>query len=228
MSQPHTAPPFNPMPPVVVALAVVIFGIEAVLSLASRGLLGGAEAIGWRVDLINRFAFSPQIFDRMLESGTWPLDQAMRMVTYPFIHLAFTHVLFVLVFLLALGKMVGEIFHPLALLAVFFGSAAAGALAYALLMNDPNALVGGYPAVYGLIGAYTFLMWTGLGAVGENRLRAFTLIGVLLGLQLVFGLLFGASNWWVAEVAGFVTGFLLSFVVSPGGFGRVMQKLRQR
>jgi hypothetical protein len=32
----------------------------------------------------------------------------------------------------------------------------------------------------------------------------------------------------VADLAGFATGFLMSFVVSPGGFGRVMGKIRQR
>lgn len=89
-------------------------------------------------------------------------------------------------------------------------------------------LIGAYPGVYGLIGAFTFLIWTKLALVGANRLRAFTLIGMLLVIQLVFGLLFG-GNWdWVAEVTGFATGFLLSFVVSPGGFQRAVALIRQR
>jgi membrane associated rhomboid family serine protease len=51
---------------------------------------------------------------------------------------------------------------------------------------------------------------------------------MLLAIQLVFGLLFG-GNWdWVAEVTGFATGFLLSFVVSPGGFQRAVALIRQR
>ena len=41
-------------------------------------------------------------------------------------------------------------------------------------------------------------------------------------------LLFGGGWDWVAEVAGFATGFLLSFVVSPGGWGHVMARLRRR
>ena len=43
-----------------------------------------------------------------------------------------------------------------------------------------------------------------------------------------FGLLFGGGWEWVADLTGFATGFLLSFVVSPGGWARVRDKIRQR
>lgn len=222
------APPLNPLPPVVAALALVIFVVEVILAGGARGILGGPGAIGWRADALQDYAFYGQIFDMMLAHGTWPAEHLMRFVTYPFVHYGFTHALFVLVFLLALGKMVGEVFGPWALIAVFFGSAWVGAIAYAVLLDDPRPLAGGFPAVYGLIGAFTFILWTSLGRAGAPQYRAFTLIGALLFIQLVFGLLFGATNEWVAEVAGFATGFVLSFVVSPGGWARVMDKLRQR
>ncbi|WP_099826191.1 rhomboid family intramembrane serine protease [Oceaniglobus indicus] len=228
MDPDRNASPVNPLPPMVVTLALAIFGIEVVMQLASRGILGGAAGVGWRLEALNRFAFAPQILQQMMELGQYPPDQVMRFVTYPFVHQDFTHVLFVLVFLLALGKMVAEVFHPLAVLVVFFGAAIAGALCYTFLQGSPIALYGGYPSVYGLIGSYTFLLWTGLGAQGQNRMRAFTLIGFLLGIQLIFGVLFGGGNFWVAEMGGFVAGFVLSFVVSPGGFVRVRNRLRQR
>ena len=224
----QNAAPINPLPPVVAALSVLIVGIEMILQLGDRQLIGGATSVGWRLEALNGWAFSPVLFDRMVETGSFPLRQMARFVTYSFVHLGFSHVLFVVVFLLALGKLVGEIFSAVALLAVFFGSAIMGALIYALVLDDPVALIGGYPAVYGLIGAYTFVMWTGLGVTGENQYRAFTLIGALLAIQLIFGLLFGGGLGWVAELAGFLTGFALSFAVSPGGWGQVMAKLRRR
>jgi membrane associated rhomboid family serine protease len=49
-----------------------------------------------------------------------------------------------------------------------------------------------------------------------------------LAVQLVFGLLFGGGWAWVADITGFAAGFLLSFVVSPGGFRRVVEMIRQR
>ncbi|HOZ34543.1 MAG TPA: rhomboid family intramembrane serine protease, partial [Tabrizicola sp.] len=46
--------------------------------------------------------------------------------------------------------------------------------------------------------------------------------------QLIFGVIFGGGWDWIADVTGFAAGFLLSFVVSPGGWSRVMDKMRQR
>jgi membrane associated rhomboid family serine protease len=69
-------------------------------------------------------------------------------------------------------------------------------------------------------------MWLRLGQLGANQARAFTLIGVLMGLQLVFGLLFGAAPTWVADVAGFVAGFAASVPLSPGGWARLRARLR--
>jgi membrane associated rhomboid family serine protease len=124
--------------------------------------------------------------------------------------------------------MVGEGFSAFAFLVVYFGSAIVGALAYWLVWDTNVALFGGYPAVYGLIGAYTFILWAELGATGGNQLSAFRIIAFLLGIQLIFSLLFGAGLNWVSEVSGFVAGFGLSFLVSPGGWSRVVQRLRQR
>ncbi len=224
----HSENPFNALPPVVIALAVLVIGPELAFQAGRIGLIGGAQGVGLRLEWLNAFAFSPRLFDRMVELGQVSPQALLRFVSYSFVHLGFTHVLFVVVFLLALGKMVAETFASWAVVVVFFGSALAGALVYGLVPGAERALVGGYPAVYGLIGAYTFILWVGLGATGGSRARAFTLIAFLLGIQLVFGLLFGGGLDWIADVAGFAAGFGLSFLVSPGGWSRVVAKLRQR
>lgn len=222
------ASPLNPLPPPVAALALVIAGVELMLAGAARGFVGGAGGVGWRQTALERYAFFGEIVDWMAETGQWPLEHLARFVTYPFVHLAFTHALFVVVFVLALGKMLAEVMGTTAFFVVFFGSAVAGALAYGLILDDPRVLTGGFPAVYGLIGGYTWILWTSLGQVGAPQYRAFTLIGLLLGIQLIFGVLFGSTNEWVAEVAGFATGFALCFVVGPGGWRRAVEALRRR
>jgi rhomboid protease GluP len=123
--------------------------------------------------------------------------------------------------------MVGEVFTGFATLAVFIVSGIVGALAYALLLDDQAPLIGGFPGVYGLIGAFTYLLWLRLGQMGAQQVQAFTLIGFLMGIQLIFGLLFGVQNDWLADVVGFITGFALSFIVSPGGFTRLREKMRR-
>ncbi|WP_103332799.1 rhomboid family intramembrane serine protease [Pseudotabrizicola formosa] len=227
--QDMNAAPLNPLPLVVWALALPMIAMELVLAAAGAGLIGGPEGIGWRLQVLEGYSFWPEQMRYLLETGQYPLDGMHRLVTYPFVHGNLTHVVFAVVILLALGKMVGEVFRWWAVLLVFFTSAIVGAMVYTLVLPGVQApLIGGYPAVYGLIGGFTFLLWVNLAAVGANKYRAFTLIGFLLAFQLLFGLLFGGGYEWVADLTGFATGFVLSFLVSPGGWGRVLEKVRQR
>jgi len=227
MSSEHYTPAVNPLPPVVAALFLVIMGIEVTFSLGTRGLVGGPQAVGWRLEAIESYAFSGEILRWMWETGRWPLEHLIRFVSYPFVHGSFTQSLFVGVFVLAMGKMVAEVFGGIATLVVFVLSGVFGALVYALLVNDPYPLIGGFPPVYGLIGAFTWLLWRSLSSVGANQSRAFTLIAFLMGAQLVFGLLFGLQNDWVADLAGFACGFGLSFFVSPGGWARLRRGVQR-
>lgn len=217
----------NPLPPVVAALFLFVLGIEVMLQLGTRGIIGGPGAVGWRLDAMQSYGFSGDVFDWMVINHRWPLELVLRFVSYPFVHASFTHALFVGVFLLAMGKMVAEVFGSMAFLLIFVMSGIGGALAYALFLNDPAMLIGGFPPVYGLIGAFTYMLWMSLSRVGANQTRAFSLISVLMGIQLVFGLLFGGSADWVADLAGFATGFCLSTVLAPGGWAR-LRRLVQR
>ncbi len=239
MRQDNNAAPLNPLPWVVWLILLPMVAVEVVLQLGAAGLAGGREAIGWRLDLVQQVAFVPDYYRQTIGQGLYTQDALRRLVTYPVAHVGVTHLLFVAVMLMALGKMVGEVFRPLAVLAVFFGASVAGALVYAYVpgliaaagLPAPEArqaLIGGYPGVFGLIGAFTFLLWTRLAMAGANRMRAFALIGFLLATQALFGALFGGGPTWIADLGGFGFGFLASFVVSPGGWARVVQMMRSR
>ncbi|MBZ4690261.1 MAG: Rhomboid family protein [Cereibacter sp.] len=222
------AAPLNPLPVAVWLLALPIAAMELLSSAGATGLLSDPAAIGWRLEAVGRLGFRPAAMREMIATGYFPWRELLRLVSYPLVHASFTHALMAVVILLALGKMVGEVFRTWAMVLVFLGSALVGALAYAMVPGLSTPLIGAYPAVYGLIGAFTFLLWVNLAAKGANQYRAFSLIGLLLGIQLLFGLLFGGGYEWVADLAGFATGFVLSFVVSPGGWARVKAKLRRR
>ena len=221
--------PFNALPPVVVALVVAIMGIEVAFQLAHAGVIGGTRGgDDWRIQAIQSYAFSGEILNWMIETGRWTAHNLGRTVTYLFVHYNMTHAVFVSVFVLALGKMVGETFSQGAVLVLFFGSGIAGALVYGLVLGSPHALVGGYPGAYGLIGAFTYILWVGYARAGQNRYRAFRLIAMLMGIQLLFGLVFGTNRDWVAELAGFATGVALSGVLRPGGWSDILRSLRER
>ncbi|MRX49639.1 rhomboid family intramembrane serine protease [Paracoccus sp. S-4012] len=224
--------PFNPLPLVVWALVLPAVASEAVFALNSAGFTGGG--IGLRGRALELAAYPPEMALRMWQWGVMVWDQSYRILSYPFIHYGFTHAAFVVVFTLALGKVLSETFRPVGVLGLWFGCTIGAALIYttiaALLPGIRFApLVGGFPPVYGFVGAFTFLLWARLGQIGGNRMRAFSLIGMLLLFQLTFGLIFGgAGTSWIAEIAGFCLGFGLSFVLVPGGPARVRRALRQR
>ncbi len=218
--------PFGTLPPLIVVLALVMAGIEAALSLGATGLVGGPQAIGWRIGAIEGYGFSAAVLDRLMVRWDW--DLASRLLSYPFVHMSLTHALFAVALLLALGKFVGEVLHPVALGLLLVATTLAGALAFGLFTSTNYPLIGAYPAVYGLIGGFTYLMWLQLERSGSNRLAAFRLIGVLLALQLVFGLMFGADPAWVADAAGFIAGLVLSPLLAPGGARGFLARMRTR
>jgi membrane associated rhomboid family serine protease len=224
---PNTSP-FLDVPPAVLGLAVVIFGIELMFSGAQAGYFGGPQAVGWRLEAIRDYAFIGEIFDWMIANSTFPPEYLVRFVTYPFLHAGFTHAIFVVVFILAIGKSISTVFNGWKFLTVFFASSVFGAAVYGAALDSPVPLIGGYPGVYGLIGCFTFLLWVQARVSGAQPLRAFSLIGILLGIQLLFGALFGGGQDWVADLAGFVTGFALSFVLVPGGLARIRAMLKHR
>lgn len=220
--------PLNAIPPVVAALALVMTAAEIILTLADAALVGGAGGIGWRVAAIERYGVFDSLLEAMWARGEFPPEHLLRLLAYPFVNISFFGAAFGVAMVLALGKMVGEVFAPWATAAVFFASAAFGALVWVVLADDPRPLVGAFPGVYGLIGGYSFLLWTRLASTGGNRIEAFRLIGVLMGVQLLFGVVLGAGLDWVADLAGFAAGFGLSFLVSPGGWRALMERLRER
>ena len=219
--------PMNPLPPAVWLLFIALALPELIFSAGEAGLIGGPAAVGWRLNALNTFAFSGDAFDFMVKNTRLLPEHLIRFLTYPFVFASFTSTLFAGVLLLAMGKMVGDILGGWAVVLMFVLSGIFGAAVFGLLTDQPW-LFGAYPSVYGLIGTYTFLYWQRQVMTGGPQGQAFMLIGVLMGIQLVFGALFQVGYSWVGELAGFVAGFALTAFVVPGGIARVMAVVRRR
>ncbi|WP_299618253.1 rhomboid family intramembrane serine protease [uncultured Tateyamaria sp.] len=219
--------PVNPLPAPVWMLFIVLAGVEGMFSLGEAGLIGGPSAVGWRLQAINDYGFSGSAFDFMLANARLLPEHLIRFLTYPFVHGSFTSTIFAGVILLAMGKMVGEAMGGWAVVLLFVLCGVLGAVVFGLL-TDQAWMIGAYPSVYGLIGAYTFLLWQRQVATGGPQAQAFTLIGFLMGIQLVFGIFFQVGYTWVGELAGFVVGFALTAFVLPGGMARLVAVLRRR
>ena len=232
MSHPADPSPVNALPPLVWFLFAAIAVPEALFSLGEAGLVGGPRAIGWRLDAINTYAFSGQALDFMLGNGVILWEHMLRFITYPFVQGSFTSALIAGVIVLAMGKLVGEALGGWAVWLLFILCSIMGAAVMGLLTSQ-SWLFGAYPGAYGLIGTFTFLYWQRQVATGGPQIRAFMLIGVLMGLQLVFAALSGIAGArpsfvWVAELTAVLTGFGLTAFVVPGGMARLLAVLRQR
>ncbi|MEL6681946.1 MAG: rhomboid family intramembrane serine protease [Pseudomonadota bacterium] len=226
--------PINALPPVVIALTILIVGIEAVFQMANAGFIGGPRGVGWRFDAIEDYAFSTAIMDRVLINGDYSFAILQRFVTYPFINIDLTQVAFCAALTLALGKFTAEYYGGWKVLLVYVATAITGAVAFGLLANTEFPLLGGYTPVYGLIGAYTYALWLRLGESGENQTLAFRLIGFLLLIQLIFGIVATflydtpPPPTWISELSGFFAGFGLAILLAPGGWSSFLDRMRQR
>ncbi len=211
---------FQRLPLLPALLAGAILAVELAFQAGAHGLAGGPGAIGWRSAAIVRYAFADPLFDSMLTTRHITLDGLKRFFSYALIHHGATHAVFGAVLLLALAKGVAGSFQAWAVAVLILAGTLTGALCYGLALNTRVALIGIYPAVYALIGAWTWsLFMTGQGP--RARLAAFRLIGMLAGLQLLFQITVGGSSEWVASLGAFVTGFLLSFVIATDGPARL-------
>lgn len=216
----------NDLPVAIVGLCLIALAVELMLTAATAGLLGGAGGVGWRLQFVQEYSFVPGVID-VVKRGDFDFEVIRRFITYAFVHDGMTHMLFAGALLLALGKFVGDVFSMMNTILLFLITNVFGALIYGTFVSSNYPLLGLYPAVYGFIGAYTYIVWLSLGAMGKNQIQAFRLIGILLGLQLLFGLIFGSRPTWIAELAAFFMGFAASTILAPGGWATLLRRLRR-
>lgn len=227
---PRNQSPFHALPPVAVALAVAIAGVEAAFQLAQAGLLGGGREA--RLVAIRDWAVLDVVWEWMRATGAVPAREALRVLAYPFLHLGFGHAAMACVFVLALGNVIGDVLRGWRLLALFLVPSTAGAVAYVVLFDAAAPLVGGYPGAYGMVGAFAWLVRQGMTRLPVDPSRGLVLLGFLLAIQPVFGVITGQGlSWvpgWAAEAVGAGTGWLLAGMLLPGGGRRVLDRARRR
>ena len=221
-------PILNDLPPVAIALAAGVLLIEAVFAAGSVPAIGGATGIAWRLEAVQDYAFSPVVLERIVDRGDTSFALMRRFVTYAAVQPNWLGALFAAAMILALGNSVGRVLAGLQMVLLVLVTTTGAALVFGLVLDGPVALIGAFPAIYGLIGAFTYMLWLRLGAMGENQLNAFRLIGVLLAIQFLFGLIFGGNSVWIAELAGFAIGFVMAPILVPGGFMAAVTRLRNR
>lgn len=224
----HNASPLNPLPGVVWLLILAVVAVEAVLSAAGWGLIGGARGVGWRMAAIQAHGFSSALQDWMLETRRFPPDTLARYLTFPFVHGAPMHAVLSVVMLAAMGKMLAPRLGAARFLVLALVVPVLAAMVFGLVVGPDRLgwLFGAMPMAFALVGAFTWLRWHEAADAAARR-RAFSLIAVLLGARLGFGLIAETGPSWVADVSAFVLGFALTaLVLGPGSWARTRARLR--
>jgi len=218
---------FNPVSPVVVVLAATILGVELVLQAGEQRLFGGPGAEGWRLELMRNFGFHKAVFDHVLTGGTLEPKVIWPFLSYIFINGDFIRVLISSALILAMGKMIADMFSTAAVLVLFIGCGLAGSLAFGLFSaKDGFPLIGAFPVFYGFIGTYTWIRIYEALAKKQSILPAFYPVIMFVILRTAFALMYGMSHSWMADLAGVITGFLLAYILAPDGKDRIRGWIR--
>ena len=204
------SPLINPLPPVILVITLLLVLVEIIFQIEEVGILSSFSNEITRNNVIVNYAFFGALQDWMINNLSFKWSFIFRYFTFPFIHFNFLQTVIAIVMFLALGKMVCEVYDGFLFLILFISSSFCGAFFYGLLLNDQFPLVGAFPAIYGLIGAYTYIQWVSMKFLGARSVNAFTLIAVLLSIQIIFKVVFNGSNDWLADLFGFLTGFVFA------------------
>ena len=206
--RPPTSPPAFNVPPATLALVAVNLAVFLVLRVLPPA---------WVDRALDGLTVIPSALADAVASGdaTAILGRAATLVTYGFIHLAWPHLLINLGFLLAFGSALERALGGRTMIAVFMLAAGAGAgLQLLLEWGAPILVLGASGGVSGLIGGVIRLLIGDPHDAARRRL-GFTLLSVVVALDLLFGVLGGAvlgidaEIAWQTHLGGLVAGLLL-------------------
>jgi len=204
----------SPAPVALIALAVLVALPELVLILADIGLVGSAR---WR----------PLAW---LYGGLWagllqgwrtnfPGQLVTMFATHAFLHAGPGHMIGNLGALLAVGPPVLARFGTRGFLAVYAAAILGGGVTFGLLSASPAPMVGASGAIFGLVGAWTWMQGADHGRAGAGPgVVAARMLGITAGLallNLVMWLLAEGVLAWETHLGGYLAGLGLAALLAP-------------
>ncbi|PIY74221.1 MAG: rhomboid family intramembrane serine protease [Rhodobacterales bacterium CG_4_10_14_0_8_um_filter_70_9] len=203
-------------PPLVWAMAGAFIAIEGVLTASDLGL----APQGLRFAAYRAFAFFDIYFDAMLAGRAVPAQLWWSLVTHAFLHGGLLHLAMNTAVFLALGAHLTRAVGEAGMLALFFGTAVAGALLFGLLADTGPSfvpMVGASGALFGFLGAMKRWEWRYLAAHDLPRRRFWSTVLALTAVNVVLSLGFGDGGGvaWQAHLGGFLAGWFAAPLMTP-------------
>jgi membrane associated rhomboid family serine protease len=205
----------NPLPWAVWLLTLGVAGVELVLWAGAHGLVNWAGSAGWRAQALVAFGVNAELQGWMWDSGRYPAEGLWRYFAYGFVHLGPMQAALVVVITAALGKACAERLGSLKVLVLLVLAQAAGGVAFGLVADPGAWLIGGYPMIFALAGAYAALM---------RARHALFMVAALVVARLVLTAMAGGGMDWLADLTALGMGAVLARALD----GPILVRLRRR
>nr|CAB3500364.1 unnamed protein product [Digitaria exilis] len=213
--------------PVVVAVNIAVFAVAMYVNncpahaaaTLRRGGGGACVARGF----LHRFAFQPLRENPLLGPSSATLQrlgalvwdkvvhehQGWRLLTCIWLHAGVVHLLANMLSLVLIGLRLEQHFGYVRIGIIYIVSGVGGSMLSSLFIRN-NISVGASGALFGLLGAMLselFTNWT----IYSNKAAALVTLLVVIAINLAIGILPHVDNF--AHIGGFLTGFLLGFIL---------------
>ena len=213
MTEQDNQPPFVPPGAIVLfTLIGLMVLIELILNLADYQLIGTAR---WRALAYQNAGFwAGLVYDWRPNYFGQP---SLMFLTYSFLHGDFLHMATNMVTLAALGLVALHRVGTNGFAAIYVTSAISGAVAFALLTNSSQPMVGASGALFGLVAAW--LIWDARDRMRTRRgigLIAVYVLGLVL-LNLVMWLWLEGQLAWETHLGGALGGAFVTWLRPRGG-----------
>jgi len=207
----------RPVHPVLWIIGGAMLFFEVLFAAVSAGHVSPLLSRG---HLYAGFAFFDPLFEIAVRGHGLHPQLLWSLATHAFLHGGWMHLLLNLAAFLGLGHLICSSAGARALVAIFFVSAAAGALTFAVISDFQGPMVGASGAIFGFLGTVTAWQERGLRRAGLPRTEIWQRILGLIALNALLDLGLGGMLAWEAHLGGFVGGWLMAYAFPPRAVAR--------
>ena len=142
----------------------------------------------------------------------WQGEDLLALVSHAFLHGSWAHLLMNMFALFALGTVCWKRMGTANFYAFFGITAAAGALAFALIRPDETGpLVGASGAIFGMLAAFKYMQFAQVSEQGiDVRKDAILFLVQITVLNFILGLATGGAMAWEAHFGGLAIGWFIT------------------
>ena len=191
----------NPVPLQLWLIVGLMAVIEVLFSASDAGLI----ADNLRLDAIEYGAFWPQILTGDLQP-LLPAQQVYMFLSYAFLHISFSHLIWNVVLILAIGKFISDQTGPWPMVGLFTTCTVAGSALFFLIGSHQLPAIGASASAFGFIGLWQYWHWQ----VEDEDYRSFNPVikaTLVMGvLNVITALLTDGNVAWVINAAGSMVG----------------------